>query len=134
MTGFYSGLTAFYSSIAFLTLPKPMSDEQREILESNIACIKEWSIRATNTWLHKNVLLEVEMKIANGAQQLEILDGYDHAIALANRSGFVHDAAFINERCGTWIHDISKKRSIPYLENAYRCYMTWVFSFLSLSC
>jgi osomolarity two-component system sensor histidine kinase CHK1 len=109
-----------------MTLHHQLSEEQREILRNNIACIKEWSIRASNTWLHKSVLLEVEMKrIQNGSQQLEILDGYDHAIALANKSGFVHDAAFINERCGIWLHGISRKRAIPYLQNAFRCYMTW---------
>ena len=127
MTGFYSGLTAFYSSIAFLAAYENLTDERREILDRNIAYIKEWSIRSAHSWLHRRVLLEVEMKrVSEGANQLEILDGYDHAIALASNSGFVHDAALINERCGSWLHVISKKRAVSYLQDAYRCYMSWV--------
>lgn len=127
MAGFYSGLTAFYSSLAFLIAHEDLTDERRKILDNNIACIKKWSIRSARTWLHRSVLLEVEMKrVSEVAQQLEILDGYDHAITLANNSGFVHDAALINERCGSWLHGISKKRATSYLQSAYRCYVSWV--------
>lgn len=127
MTGtFYAGLTAFYSSVAFLSLHRKLSDEQRGILDQNIMCIKEWSTRAKATWLHKSVLLEAEvMRISDSTQQLQILDCYDYAISLANKSGFIHDAALINERCGTWLHDISKKRATPYLQESYRCYNAW---------
>ncbi|KAA8904409.1 hypothetical protein FN846DRAFT_779701 [Sphaerosporella brunnea] len=127
MTGtFYAGLTAFYSSVALLTLHRNLSEDQRDLLNQNIACIKEWGTRARATWMHKSVCLKAEMmRISDETQQLKILDLYDHAIALANKSGFVHDAAFINERCGTWLHDISKKRATPYLQESFRCYNTW---------
>jgi osomolarity two-component system sensor histidine kinase CHK1 len=127
MTGtFYAGLTAFYSSVALLTLHKKLSGDQRDLLSQNISSIKEWGTRARATWLHKSVFLEAEMmRISDSTQQLQILDLYDHAIALSNKSGFVHDSAFINERCGTWLHDISRKRATPYLQESYRCYSSW---------
>lgn len=132
MTGtFYAGLVAFYSSVAFLALQQrgiALSEEQIEMLNDNMTSIREWSTFAKETWLHKLVLLEAEMlRVSDGSQQLEILDEYENAIALAGKSGFVHDAAFINERCGSWLYSIGKssRRAAPYLKAAYRGYYTW---------
>jgi osomolarity two-component system sensor histidine kinase CHK1 len=122
---FYFGLTAWYSSVAFLTLHNTLTATQRQLLDRNMTFIKEWSTRAKGTWLHKSVLLEAEALKTSGGQQLEILDRYDCAISLANKSGFIHDAAFISERCGLWLLNISKKRATPYIRDAYRSYNGW---------
>lgn len=123
---FYIALTWFYSSVAFLELHETISKEQQALLDRNIKHIQIWSTTAKGTFLHKSVLLEAEaMRAYQPGQQLEILDKYDHAISLATHSGFVHDAAFISERCGIWLRQFSKRRATPYLREAVRGYTAW---------
>lgn len=123
---FYASLTYFYSSIAFLHLYDTISDEQKGFLDRNIKQIQIWSTTAKGTFLHKSVFLEAEFtRVRQPSQQLEILDKYDHAISLATSSGFIHDAAFISERCGSWLRAFSKRRAAPYLTEAVRGYAAW---------
>lgn len=123
---FYIMLTQWYSSVAFLELHKSITSEQKRMLDRNLAELRECSSRAKGTWLHKLLLLETEvMRISDSGQQLEILDRYDYAISLATKSGFIHDAAFINERCGVWLRAFSKRRAAPYLREAFRVYSAW---------
>ncbi|CUS15016.1 unnamed protein product [Tuber aestivum] len=123
---FYASLTYFYSSVAFLHLYDTISDEQKDFLDRNIKQIKIWSTTAKGTFLHKSVFLEAEFtRVREPSQQLEILDKYDHAISLATSSGFIHDAAFISERCGSWLRVFSKRRAVPYLREAVRGYAAW---------
>ncbi|KAG0127843.1 hypothetical protein HOY82DRAFT_490020 [Tuber indicum] len=123
---FYASLTYFYSSIAFLHLYDTISDEQKDLLDRNIKQIQIWSTTAKGTFLHKSVFLEAEFtRVKKPSQQLEILDKYDHAISLATSSGFIHDAAFISERCGSWLRAFSKRRAAPYIREAVRGYTAW---------
>lgn len=123
---FFAALTEFYSSFAFLELYDTISDKQKLMLERNISHVRLWSTTAKGTWLHKSVMLEAEiMRAKDSGRQLEILDKYDHAISLANQSGFIHDAAFASERCGTWLRPFSRRRAAPYLREAVKGYTTW---------
>jgi osomolarity two-component system sensor histidine kinase CHK1 len=122
----YAAWVGFYSSISFLERYRYLTDQQKEMLARSMREYREWSGRAKATWLHKSVLLEAEMmRVTDAGQQLEILDRFDHAISLANKSGFTHDSALINERCGLWLRGFSKRRAAPYLREAFRGWSTW---------
>ncbi|TGZ80051.1 hypothetical protein EX30DRAFT_308148 [Ascodesmis nigricans] len=122
----YTALAGWYSAVAFYELYDTLSAEQMEMLQKSASHIKEYARRARSTWEHKSRLLDAEhLKATNSGQQLQILDMYDEAIGLANKYGFIHDAAFINERCGTWLHELSRRRSVPYIREAYRLYIAW---------
>lgn len=126
MGTFYAALVEFYSSVAYLDRYERISDEEKVIVERNFKHVQIWSTTAKGTWLHKSVMLEAEMmRVKESGKQLEILDKYDHAISLATQSGFVHDAAFASERCGTWLRSFSRRRAAPYLREAVKGYTSW---------
>ena len=123
---FYCALTEFYSAVAFLEIGmENLTAQQRLMLDRNITDVKEWSANAKGTFLHKSVFLEAESLRIAGDDHFKTLDKYEEAIALANKVSYWHDAAFINERCALWLRRLSKKRSLPFLREAYRLYATW---------
>lgn len=122
----YCALTEFYSAVAFLEIgPENLTNQQRQMLDRNLKDVREWSCNAKGTFLHKRIFLEAESARVAGEDHFKILDKYEEAIALANRVGYWHDAAFINERCSLWLRKFSRKRSLPFLREAYRLYATW---------
>ncbi|KAI5781237.1 hypothetical protein EDC01DRAFT_779090 [Geopyxis carbonaria] len=125
---FYGALTAFYATVALFELHATLSELQRGMIARNMAHLRVFAAgKAKGIWLHKLIALEAEelRATSGGGQQLAVLDLYDRAVALALASGFVHDAAFINERAGVWLLALSPRRAAPYLREAHRCYSVW---------
>lgn len=54
-----------------------------------------------------------------------VLDLYEEAITLAINEGFIQDAAIINERCGDFLQQHSKKKSLAFFKEAVRLYTIW---------
>lgn len=62
---------------------------------------------------------------SNGYTSIMILDIYEDAINSAMSDGFINEAAIINERCGEFLQQHSKKRSLAYFKEAVRLYTLW---------
>ena len=122
----YCALTEFYSAVAFLEIgTEDLTHQQRQMLGRSLKNVREWSYNAKGMFLHKYIFLEAENARVSGEDLFKILDKYEEAIALANRVAYWHDAALINERCSLWLRKYSKRRSLPFLREAYRLYATW---------
>jgi len=120
----YTALCTFYACVAFIDHGEKMTPKMRLCLEKYMAMLKDYSIGAKSTYLHKYIFLEAELH-KDTEYPLTTLDKFEEAIALANESRFVQDAAFINERCALWLSKSSKKRATTYLKEAYRLWSWW---------
>jgi hypothetical protein len=75
---------------------------------------------------HYQLALEAEMLVSKG-QLYKAIPKFEAAIALATRSGFIHDSALINERYGEFLmHRMAdEERGLHHLGDATRLYEEW---------
>lgn len=120
----YTALCGYYACVAFIDHRDEMTPKMTFFLEKYMAVLKDYSIGAKSSYLHKYIHLDAELH-KDTENPLMTLDKFEEAIALANGSQFVQDAAFINERCALWLFKSSKKRAVAYLKEAYRLWSWW---------
>ena len=96
-----------------------------------LATISNWVKKGNPNVLHYEKLFQAELAALNG--RMSDADLYYHkAVGLATQSGFIQDAAIINERCGDFFQNIQRKSpgyAIHKIEEACRCYEEWGCSF-----
>ncbi|AFY35037.1 ATP-binding sensor histidine kinase [Calothrix sp. PCC 7507] len=119
----------FYSSLSALGIyPDKNKNEQKFILElvsSNQQKIKQWAGNAPMNFLHKFYLVEAELNRVIG-NNLDAMEFYDRAIALAQKHDYIHEAALANELAAKFYLQWDKQRfAKTYMVDAYYGYVRW---------
>ena len=82
------------------------------------------SIATTNT--RQEALLEAEVLAMNGAKMEEVVEKYRAAAVVSARSGFVHDAALVNERHAEYMLECCDRKEASFLlRKAIELYEEW---------
>ncbi|MBD2501117.1 ATP-binding sensor histidine kinase [Anabaena azotica] len=119
----------FYSSLSALALCLDKDkNEQHNILKyviKNQQRMKKWAENAPMNFLHKYYLVEAELNrvIGNNVDAMEL---YDRAIALAQEYGYLQEEALANELAAKFYLQWGKhKFAQTYVIDAYHCYLCW---------
>ncbi|MDF5732456.1 MAG: ATP-binding protein, partial [Rhizonema sp. PD38] len=119
----------FYDSLARLAVYSEVEDsEQKEILEkiyTNQEKMQKWAHHAPMNYLHKFYLVEAERNRVLG-NNIEAIELYDHAIALAKEHEYVNEEALANELAAKFYLEWGKPKIAQiYLTDAYYGYVRW---------
>ncbi|WP_414582168.1 AAA family ATPase [Scytonema sp. PCC 10023] len=119
----------FYSSLTMLAVyPEAIQCEQKEILEkvsANQERMKQWAEHAPMNFLHKYYLVEAERHrvLANNLEAMEL---YDRAIALAKEHEYINEEALANDLAAKFYLEWGKQKiAQTYLTDAYTGYVRW---------
>ncbi|EWC44471.1 hypothetical protein DRE_06739 [Drechslerella stenobrocha 248] len=124
ISSIYLSWSHFYGGFALIDRLAQLAEDEVEYLHDTIRQLKDWSMYAKETFLHKYIALDAELH-KDTESTLTTLDRFEEAIQLANQSQFYHEAALINERCAIWLSKLGTKRWLHYLREAYRLYSWW---------
>ncbi|KAF3937874.1 hypothetical protein ABW19_dt0208394 [Dactylella cylindrospora] len=124
ISSIYQAWSHFYGGFALIDRMAQLTQDEIEYLHFTIKQLKDWSIYAKETYLHKYLALEAELH-KDTESTLTTLDRFEEAIQLASQSQFYHEAALINERCALWLSKLGTKRWLYYLKEAYKLYSWW---------
>ena len=119
-----------YLSLALLAVCGQGSEgEKEEILtqvHDNQDTLEKLARCAPSNYLHKYHLVEAErMRVLEG-QSDAILSHYDQAIALARKSGFIHEEALANELAARYLLNQGQNDAArTYLRSALEKYEAW---------
>ncbi|MBD2346895.1 ATP-binding sensor histidine kinase [Anabaena subtropica] len=119
----------FYSSLSALAIYTSKNKEQQQyILESvthNQQKMQQWAENAPMNFLHKYYLVEAELYRVLG-KNLDAMELYDRAIALAQQHNYIHEEALANELAAKFYLQWGKQRfAQTYLTDAYYGYLRW---------
>ena len=119
----------FYGSLTYLAVyDRADVEKQAWILQkvtANQAKSKRWAEYAPMNHLHKFYLVEAERYRILG-QQVEAMDFYDHAIALAKENKYLNEQALANELAAKFYLQWGKEKIAQlYLIDAYYSYSRW---------
>ena len=119
-----------YLSLALLALFGQGSEgEKEEILtqvKDNQALLEKLARCAPSNYLHKYHLVEAERLRVLEGQSDAILSHYDQAIALARKSGFIHEEALANELAARYLLNQGQNDDAgSYLRSAMEQYEAW---------
>jgi predicted ATPase/GAF domain-containing protein len=122
---FYDSLTklAVYSA-----LPKSQQSQQNSLMREikvNQKKMKKWAHYAPMNYLHKFNLVEAEIcRVLN--KDMEAMDYYDRAIALAKENEYINEEALCHELAAKFFLARGRdKIAQVYMQNARYCYLTW---------
>lgn len=118
----------FYS-LALAALYSKASDEQRAHymaqMDKNQRQLKIWADNCPENYLHKYLLVAAEVASLRN-DDLEAMDLYDRAIALAQEHDFVHYDALAKELAARFWFKRNKQRfAYAYLVDAHYAYTLW---------
>ncbi|MBX9257357.1 AAA family ATPase [Desmonostoc muscorum CCALA 125] len=119
----------FYDSLIRLAMyGDRLESEQQDILDrvqSNQAKIQKWAHHAPMNHLHKFYLVEAERhRVLN--QNLEAMEDYDKAIALAKENEYINEEALAYELAAKFYLSWGKETiAQTYMANAYYAYQHW---------
>ena len=120
----------FYAALAAVGLISAEHDEETQARgREAFARYKE---RAQNlakscpeNFHHRYLLLEAEEARLSG-KQLEAMELYEQAIALAQQGEFIHHEALANELCARFFLGFNRKKiASVYMRSAHYCYLRW---------
>ncbi|MFB2975706.1 AAA family ATPase [Microseira sp. BLCC-F43] len=119
----------FYESLTALAVYANVDEFEQEKLLKQVADIQEkmqkWAHHAPMNHSHKFNLVEAERHRVMG-QNVEAMDYYDRAIALAQENKYVNEEALANELAAKFYLGWGKQTiAQTYLTNAYYCYARW---------
>jgi predicted ATPase/signal transduction histidine kinase len=119
----------FYSSLTILAVyPEVIQFEQKQILEkvaANQERMKQWAEYAPMNFLHKYDLVEAERHRVLG-HNVEAMELYDRAIALAKEHEYLHEEALALELAAKFYLKWGKQKiAQTYLTDAYQTYIRW---------
>lgn len=124
ISSIYLSWSHFYGGFALIDRLNRLTPDETKYLHDTMKQLKDWSLYAKETFLHKYLALEAELH-KDTESTLTTLDRFEEAIQLANQSQFYHEAALINERCAMWLSKLGTKRWLIYLREAYKSYSWW---------
>ncbi|KAK6501522.1 His Kinase A domain containing protein [Arthrobotrys musiformis] len=124
ISSIYLSWSHFYGGFALIDRLHKLTPDETRYLHDTMQQLKDWSLYAKETFLHKYLALEAELH-KDTESTLTTLDRFEEAIQLANQSQFYHEAALINERCAMWLSKQGTKRWLSYLREAYKLYSWW---------
>ncbi|KAK6348190.1 His Kinase A domain containing protein [Orbilia javanica] len=124
ISSIYLSWSHFYGGFALIDRLDRLLPDEVKYLHDTMKQLKDWSLYAKETFLHKYLALEAELH-KDTESTLTTLDRFEEAIQLANQSQFYHEAALINERCAMWLSKLGTKRWLSYLREAYKLYSWW---------
>lgn len=118
-----------YYSLALLAEFKNTSPfEQKQYLKQvavNQQKMKQWAYHAPCNYQHKYELVEAEKARVLG-QSVEAMDLYDRAISLAQKNGYIQEAAIANELAAKFYLALGKEKiAKTYMTEAYYGYNAW---------
>ncbi|MEG5044867.1 AAA family ATPase [Microcoleus sp. B4-C1] len=127
--GLQYSLIYFYGSLTYLAVyAEADAEKQAALLEKvavNQAKSKRWAEYAPMNHLHKFYLVEAERYRVLG-QQVEAMDFYDRAIALAKENKYLNEEALANELAAKFYLQWGKEKIAQlYLIDAYYAYSRW---------
>jgi predicted ATPase len=99
---------SFYSAMAAMAISQTTTKRKyRKIWIKNTKTVEQWEKRGVPWISHLVALLHAERdRTLMKKEASEIKSGYDSAIRLAARGGFVNDCALANERCALFFKSI----------------------------
>ena len=126
---FKYSLIYFYGSLTYLAVYDRADEEKQALIlqkvTANQAKSKRWAEYAPMNHLHKFYLVEAERYRILG-QQVEAMDFYDRAIALAKENKYVNEEALANELAAKFYLQWGKEKMAQlYLIDAYYSYSRW---------
>lgn len=74
---------------------------------------------------HFHLALTAEFLALKAHKTDETVSTFEKAIAVATRSGFIMDAALMNERFAEFLMDKDDERGIHHIKSAHSLYMEW---------
>jgi signal transduction histidine kinase/DNA-binding NarL/FixJ family response regulator len=119
----------FYGSLVRLALyADAQESEQQEILEcvqNNQEKMQKWAHHAPMNYLHKFYLVEAERhRVLN--QNIEAMENYDKAIALAKENQYINEEALAHNLAAKFYLSWGKQTiAQTYMTNAYYAYRHW---------
>lgn len=119
----------FYHSLTLAALYSSASSSELALylhqLEANQTQMKIWAENCPETFQHKFLLVAAEMARISG-QDLEAMELYDRAIALASEQEFIHQEALANELAAKfWWNKGKEDFAAVYLKKAHYKYQLW---------
>jgi predicted ATPase/signal transduction histidine kinase/CheY-like chemotaxis protein/tRNA A-37 threonylcarbamoyl transferase component Bud32 len=119
----------FYDSLVKLAVyPGVSQSEQGSILErvqANQEKMQKWAHHAPMNYLHKHYLVEAERHRVLG-ENVEAMDAYDNAIALAKKNEYLQEEALANELAAKFYLSWGKDAIAQlYLQKAHYIYQMW---------
>jgi tetratricopeptide (TPR) repeat protein len=120
---------AFYRALASLGRAaeldsrsrKPLVDSAAELLER----FSQWATLCPPTFAHKRDLIEAELTRLRGEED-DVEIAYAAAVAAAEDSGFLHDAALANERAALYLAEAGLANAAQeHARNALAAYANW---------
>lgn len=126
---FKYSLIYFYGSLTYLAIYDRADVEKQALIlqkvTANQAKSKRWAEYAPMNHLHKFYLVEAERYRVLG-QQVEAMDFYDRAIALAKENKYLNEEALANELAAKFYLQWGKEKIAQlYLIDAYYSYSRW---------
>ncbi|MBE9123322.1 AAA family ATPase [Tychonema sp. LEGE 07199] len=127
--GLQYSLIYFYGSLTYLAVYAEADAEKQAALLEKVAVnqvkSKRWAEYAPMNHLHKFYLVEAERYRVLG-QQVEAMDFYDRAIALAKENKYLNEEALANELAAKFYLQWGKEKIAQlYLIDAYYSYSRW---------
>lgn len=118
----------FYKSLSMFALynsaNKKEKKKYRKFIKQSIKKIKRWRKYAPVNNEHRlEILIAENARILGKNSSAEI--GYDNAIDLSNKNGFIIEEAISNELAGNYYLDNNPKLARVYIQDAYLCYAKW---------
>jgi predicted ATPase/signal transduction histidine kinase len=119
----------FYDSLVQLSRYANVSNESQKLILEKVAANQEkmqiWAHHAPMNFLHKFHLVEAERHRVLG-DNLQAMDYYDCAIAIAKENAYIQEEALSNELAAKFYLEWGKEKiAQPYLTDAYYGYARW---------
>ncbi|BAZ42307.1 two-component hybrid sensor and regulator [Calothrix sp. NIES-4101] len=119
---FYNALTRL---AVYPSLEKTKQAESLNIVEVNLEKMQQWANHAPMNFLHKYYLIQAEKYRVLG-NNIDAIDYYDRAIALARENEYLNEEALANELAARFYLEWGKERIAKiYMTEAYYCYVRW---------
>ena len=120
---------AFYRALASLGRAAELDSRGRKPLIESAASLLErfsqWAVLCPATFAHKRDLIEAELTRLQGDED-DVEIAYASAVAGAEDSGFLHDAALANERAALYFVDAGAAEAAhEHARNALAAYANW---------
>lgn len=126
---FKYSLIYFYGSLTYLAVYERADAEKQALILQKVAAnqakSKHWAEYSPMNHLHKFYLVEAERYRVLG-QQVEAMDYYDRAIALAKENEYLNEEALANELAAEFYFACGREKvANTYLNDAYYGYSRW---------
>ena len=111
------GVYYFYKALTMLA--------NKQAIATELEKLEHWHKHAPANFAHRCALVRAEMARISG-HNMEAMDLYDQAIALAKANRYIHEEALANELAAKFYLDLGKTTiAKAYMQQAKYCYLLW---------